>query len=267
MVDKMRPFISDLLDQTGGRVLRQVKFNKQVHTYLHSHQLNFSILDTESCTYNVRKVTGGLLNTKRDRKRPPARYQHLQVLVNKMHVSDDESMRNDDGEDTDDDEDDESCPCTAITPARRPRRSIQDVPMIIDDAVSIASSDGELVEGEQTNTGKISGNNFHDLDLLEKSLFQVRPEPAAIEPPAADEDAQAPIDDAELDALVNGCDSRGPVLAEYTKKIRTPRKRPAAAALEAAGEAQIADTVAETPPKHEEAKKAKESVVAPKATQ
>ena len=93
-VMKMRPLLSDLLDASGGRVLRQVRFHAQLRSFLLSKGLVWATADSEAPCYRVRMVMSGLLNFKtqsvRSRKRLPEKFGELQTLLDKMRASDDE---------------------------------------------------------------------------------------------------------------------------------------------------------------------------------
>ena len=218
--NKARAFLTDVLDFTKGRVVRQNKFSKQVHTFLKGQQLPFSVPDAERCVYNIRRMLSGLLDAKRSVRSPPERFQHLQVLIDKMYLSDDED------DDCVDDDDDEVPPeqivvfntgassSTAVQP--KPTRCLQVVISSASEPTAIANDHDE---------------DDIDIDALHDRLFDT----------GASSSTAAPVGNDEMELLTSGC-QRGPLPAEYKDTFKRPasgskgpaKKRPAAAPAAAA---------------------------------
>ena len=66
---KMRPFLSDLLEATGGRVVKQKRFHRQVADFLKQHGKVWSLIDSEAAVYRLRMAMGAMLNHKKQVKK------------------------------------------------------------------------------------------------------------------------------------------------------------------------------------------------------
>ena len=93
-VQRLRPVLSDALDATGGRVMTQVTFTRQLKDHWISKGFVWAYSDVERCSYRIRAYLSSLLNFRRQQlkndRKVPARWSELQSLLNKIHISDDE---------------------------------------------------------------------------------------------------------------------------------------------------------------------------------
>jgi len=89
-----REFCSELLSITAGRIPHQLKFQQSLHVWLSSQELEWSREDEDTSTLALRHLLSLLLGKKRSGQRVPRKFEQLQTLVDKMHLSD--------GEDEDD---------------------------------------------------------------------------------------------------------------------------------------------------------------------
>ena len=211
-VAKVRPLLSDILDKTGGRLVRQHIFHNQFRRFLLSKNLTWSLSDSEAPILRLRTMMSGLLKCKTGGRKPPRAYESLTSLLDKIHVSDDEGQDN-----VEDDVD---------SPAAEPQ-TVVDVS---------SSSEEDHVKGKPASIID-SAVQPEDIDELAARLFaSSSPAPplpttplrrqSATSPPTADKTAMPLhlLSPQELAAAVSGCQSVGPAPAAYRVM-----KRPAAA--------------------------------------
>jgi hypothetical protein len=231
---KARPLLSDVLDKSGGRSLRQSRLHKQFKDFLLSRGVHWSISDTEAPIFRLRTMLSCLLKCKTSNRKPPRAYESLSTLLNKIHVSENEDEQNNEEQSV------EEVP----TPAYMPE---------VAEVVLVSSQESTA---PMTTDGKYVDET--EIDEIEKKLFASpcqpqhidvvkTPSPKAPRPSSAStgEKPMQLLTPEQLAAVIGGCQSVGPVPQEYrTKKMKKPAaadpvdnrsrqmKRPAAAKVE-----------------------------------
>ena len=262
---KMQQMLSDILDASGGRCLRQVKFAKQLHDLLlkngvmwtptevevivtghycitgltnsssvrlHAHlfdrvrgcgcldwcfrgdvesnnSANHNKNKVEAACYRVRKMMSSLLNHRTCKKNAPSRWEHVQVVLDKFHVSEGES------------EGEHSCDV----------EEVEITPKVPADCIAV-SSDEEQQHGRDLLAPTVQDVDMDDMYI---KLFDATPDKAPAKPvnsPVTAVKVPAPpkaLSQEEIDKLVNE-PVRGPLPGDY--RSRFAKKRPAAAKTE-----------------------------------
>ena len=79
-----------LLDEGHGRVPKLVSLTEGMRSWLKSQDLAWTVTETETCSFRLPKMFQQLLDRKRRPGRAPARYEVVQVLIDRVHLSDDD---------------------------------------------------------------------------------------------------------------------------------------------------------------------------------
>lgn len=220
-VAKSRRMLSDVLDKSGGRVLKQSMLHSQFRSYLVQKGLIWSIADSEAPIYRLRTMLSGLLKHKSSNRKPPRAYENLNSLLDKMHVSDDEGEEGGAAGGQDDE-------------------SVVEVPTPDDEAAEVVdvSSDDAAAEPMPCS----SHVDEHYIDDLSSRLFASPPKPASPRTPAplprtfgvgdvsAEKEPQQLhlLGPKELANVIGSCSAPAPVPQEYRAAFPA-MKRPAAA--------------------------------------
>ena len=80
--------LSEALEKSGGRVLKQVGFTRQLNAWLIRHGASWKLVDVERAAYRARQLLQKVLSYRRDGKRAPRRHSQCQILIDKTHISD-----------------------------------------------------------------------------------------------------------------------------------------------------------------------------------
>lgn len=90
-VKRHSQFLSELLEITGGRIPYQKSMTPLLDSWLRGNGMVWALTDTERATLHLRVMLMSLVPYRREpSKRLPFKQQCLQLLVDKLHMSDDE---------------------------------------------------------------------------------------------------------------------------------------------------------------------------------
>ena len=193
-IKKLRSTLSELLEITGGRVVKQQSFHRQFAAFLRNAERPWLLADTESCVYQLRMAMSALLSHKTNGKTVPTRYAELTSLMDKIHVSD--------GSGAEAEDDNES------------------------QAGSMASDSVIVLSSQSTVMASPKRASVEDIASLHAEMFGTpSPKKAKLDETASTE-KNARFDDEAFDELLQGCSQRGPLPAEYTV-FRKPATQPA----------------------------------------
>ena len=83
--------LSSLLGKTNGRIPKQKVLHESLRSWLAKAGKVWSLADSEKAIYDMRKMLQCILKRKQDHGRAPRRYAALDILLSKMHISEDEA--------------------------------------------------------------------------------------------------------------------------------------------------------------------------------
>ena len=105
VVCKAQSLLTNVLDASGGLIPLQKSWHRQFIAFLESHNMNWSLSDSERVIYHLRSMLRSLLPFKRDeQKLLPRSARMLQILVDKLTVHGDDKAGDDHDDDLDDDD-------------------------------------------------------------------------------------------------------------------------------------------------------------------
>ena len=210
---KHRLFLSDLLDGTGGRMLRQKKWHSQLASYVAHAELKISSDDVMQGSYNVRVMLSHLRNAKIKKLSPPKQYVQLSALIDEICIDMRDTDDNDDNDEVDLDDNDND-------------DEVQVVPGPPVPLVAISSEE----EGPRRAVGmdifdELSQELFHD----EKAKEKAKEKDTEKAKEKAKDPAAGAVGDMEMDRLMAMCaGGQAPLPKEYRSKFsKAALKKPA----------------------------------------
>ena len=228
-IKKHKHVISDLLDHTRGRQLKQKLMTKQLSVWLRTKDQAWSMNDCDAAVFNLRAMLAHLRDVKRDNGAPPRQHEQLKSLLTKVIV-DAIPTQPEPAQDSESDSDVQEV-------APKPQKEV--------DLVAVSSED-EPPHEEPFDWDEFDKEFFATPDKGATATPQVSPAPDKPLEPKPEEQKTSPAEvstepspakpDLSLNGLLAGIEFLPPIAPkQWTAQINEPKKnkeslkRPAAA--------------------------------------